>query len=78
MGYFSKLDNVKEVIRLFNSKGINDVFYAKTKVSENPNKISYRILIGPFNNKEEANKRLIELKDKNIESIILELYKYYD
>ena len=78
MGYFTELDNVKQVIRVLKSKGINDIFFAKTRVSDNSNKISYRILIGPFNKKTEANKRLIELKDKNIESIILELYKYYD
>lgn len=78
MGYFSKLDNVNEVLRLFKSKGINDVFYAKTKVSGKSDRISYRILIGPFDNKRKANTRLIELKEQNIESIILELYKYYD
>jgi TolA-binding protein len=78
MGYFSKLDNVKEVIRVFKSKGILDVFYARTRPSSKSKGTSYRILIGPFHKKSDANKRLIDLKDKNIESIILELYKYYD
>lgn len=78
MGFYTDINNSNEVIRLYNSKGVNDVFIAKTKSSENSGKISYRIVIGPFDSKEKANKRLVELKEKNIESIVLELYKYYD
>ncbi len=78
MGYYSDLKNAQEVIKLFKSKGINDVFYTKTKSSVKSKNIYYRILIGPFKSKSDANKRLIELKEKNIESIILELFKYYD
>ena len=78
MGFYADINNSKEVIRVFNSKGVNDAFIAKTKSSENTDKVSYRIVIGPFDTKEKANKRLVELKEKNIESIVLELYKNYD
>ncbi len=78
LGFYTDLNNSKEVIRVFSSKSVNDAFISKTKSSENSDKVSYRIVIGPFDTKEKANKRLVELKEKNIESIILELYKYYD
>jgi len=77
LGYYSDLNNVKEFIEKKRSLGISDLKYMETISPKSKNKF-YRIVIGPFKTKEAANKRLIELKEKNIESIILEIKKDYE
>ena len=77
LGYFSTLETAKRVAKKYKDLGVNNVYHAKTRSSKNT-KVFYRVIIGPFNTKKEANKELIELKEKNIESIILELTKSYD
>ena len=72
IGFFSQEENALERIKICKNKDINDAFIKKTKSSKNDNYF-YRILVGPYNSKEKANDKLIELKEKNIESIIMEL-----
>ncbi len=77
LSYLSSKENALKSVADYKSAGINDVFYARTRSSES-SKILYRVLIGPFGSKEKASARLIELKEKNIEAIILELDKEYE
>jgi len=77
LGYLQSKENAKKMTDQFKDLGISDVFYAKTKSSKSSN-VSYRVVIGPFKTEETANKRVIELKEKNIESLMMELRKEYE
>lgn len=77
LGYFSSYENVKITLKNYNSKNIKDIFIAKT-IPSNKSNTFYRLVIGPFKNKASANERLIDLKEKHIESILLELKKEYE
>ncbi|MCG8571312.1 MAG: SPOR domain-containing protein [Spirochaetes bacterium] len=78
LGYYSSPENAQlQIEQLREQKKIDDVFWAKTVSSYNK-KTFYRIVAGPFSNRDQAMKRMIELKEKQIESIILELIKIYE
>ncbi|HPO49912.1 MAG TPA: SPOR domain-containing protein [Spirochaetota bacterium] len=72
IGFFSQHSNALEHLKNVERKKIEGLFIKKTKSTKNDSYF-YRILIGPYNSKEKANEKLIEIKEKNIESIILEL-----
>jgi len=76
LGYFSQLDNANQIIENCKDKQIKGVFL--TKVKGKNDKIFYKILIGPFKSSSDANNKLIELKENNIEAIIVELTKDYE
>lgn len=78
LGYYSSLESAKQFIeKCKTQKKITDIYYANTR-SAKSDKIFYRIVIGPFSSRDEANEKLIELKEKNIEAIVLELTKDYE
>jgi tetratricopeptide (TPR) repeat protein len=77
LGYYSSLDNANQVLELSQDKNIKDVFITKS-VSSKSSKTFYRALIGPYNTSKDANNKLIELKEKNVEAIVLELSKDYE
>ncbi len=77
LGYYSELNNVKEFIEKQKSRGVQDLKYIET-ISPKSGNTFYRVVLGPFKNIELANKKLIELKEKNIEAIILEIKKDYE
>lgn len=78
LGYYSRLDYAKEFIERSKAEtGLEKVFYRAVR-STKSGKIYYRILTGPLKGRAEANKKLIELKEKNIEGIILELTTDYE
>ncbi|MBP7552044.1 MAG: SPOR domain-containing protein [Spirochaetes bacterium] len=77
IGYFSSEENSKTYVDNFNKKWGEKAFYSET-VSSKTGLTNFRILIGPFDDKTKANDKLIELKDKNVEAITLELGGSYD
>ena len=77
LAYLSSQDSAKKIVDEYNKMGITGVYYAKTR-SNKSSDIFYRVVIGPFDSEEYANEKVIELKDKNIESIVMELDKYYE
>jgi len=77
LGYFSTEENARLTIEEYQKNGVKDIFTAKTKANE-IGKIFYRLVIGPFYERESANKKILELKEKNIEAIVLELAKIYE
>jgi len=77
IGYFSSEENSKNYVESFNKKWGEKAFYSET-VSSKTGLTNYRILIGPFSDRSKANDKLIELKEKNIEAITLELGGSYD
>ena len=77
LGYYSDLNNVKDFIESQKKKGIEGLNYMETISSKSGNKF-YRVVLGPFKERESANKKLIELKEKNIESMIIEIKKDYE
>lgn len=77
LGYYSDLKNVRNFIEKERGKGLQDLKYIEA-VSPKSGNLFYRVVIGPFESREIANKRLIELKEKNIEAILLEIKKDYE
>jgi TolA-binding protein len=75
-GYFSNSDNADDTLNLCKNKGIT-AFIAKFKSSASGNYF-YRVLSGPFDSSKTANQKLIEIKEQNIEAIVLELTKDYE
>ena len=72
LGFYSIEENAKQLLEICKEKGINEVYIFKTNSSKT-DKLFYRVLIGPFGNSSLANEKLIDLKEKNIEAIVLEL-----
>lgn len=77
IGYFSSEENSKTYVDNFNKKWKEKAFYSET-VSSKTGLTNFRILIGPFSDKSKANDKLIDLKEKNVEAITLELGGSYD
>lgn len=72
LGFYSQKDNAVDRVKVCSDKGVKDVLLRDGK-SDKSGKMFYRVLIGPFKSREAANEKLIELKEKDIESIVLEL-----
>lgn len=77
LAYLSNMNNAKAMLSSYKNKTNEDIFIAKTK-SKNSGSIFYRILIGPFFNYKEAQNKKDDLKNKNIESTIMELVREYE
>lgn len=76
LGYYSDPKYANEYIEECTSKGIKGLFLSETTSSKSDTKF-YRILLGPFS-KEDANEKLMELRDKHIETITIELTISYE
>ncbi len=70
LGFYSDKNNAERFINQIRSSiEINPLIITV----QNNNRTFYRVLIGPYQTREIANNNLIQLKEKNIESIILEM-----
>jgi len=75
LGFFSIHENALQIINMCKDRNINNAFIAKKTSNK---KLFYRVIIGPFISSNEANLKLIELKEKNIEAVVVELDNNYD
>ena len=75
-GYYGNYDNALEMLKSCGDKNIK-AFIAKVTSSTSKN-IFYRVLSGPYDSGKTANEKLIDVKEKNMEAIVLELTKDYE
>ncbi len=69
LGYFSAKENsIKFSTQITDKIGTKP----EIRVVDNNGKIFYRVMVGPYKNRSEANIKLIELKEKTVESMIIE------
>jgi tetratricopeptide (TPR) repeat protein len=70
--YFSQEEFALKLIDICKSKNVKYVFIKKSE-SSSSGKVFYRVLSGPYNTEKQANEKLIEFKENNLESIVIKL-----